>query len=271
MRSVVGIFHDRGSAVRAAGDLRAAGIPPDRVNVLAPGDAGNPAAAAAVPTAETEQPGLGKAIGGVVGGAAGAAAGMQLGAMAATFLVPGIGPVAAAGLAAAALLGAGGVVGGAVAGGALEKSMSKGLPKDELYLYEDALRKGHSVVFALADTDEEAASARRTLDADGAESIDAARETWWVGLRDAEAAHYEEDGGHFYLDEPLYRRGFEAALHPDRRGRSYEESRPDLSECFGPDCAADPFVRGYERGQEHGRDVARSFEESPTGEYAQRR
>ena len=39
---------------------------------------------------------------------------------------------------------------GAVAGGALEDGLAHGLPKDELYLYEDALRKGHSVVFAFA-------------------------------------------------------------------------------------------------------------------------
>jgi len=271
MEPVVGIFRDRDGAARAAKDLRAAGIDPGRVNVLMPGDAGDAAAAASVPTSDTEQAGLGKAIGGVVGGVAGATAGMGLGAAAATLLVPGVGPVAAAGLAAAALLGAGGAVGGAAAGGALEKAMSHGLPKDELYLYEDALREGHSVVFALVETDEEAKTARSRLGADGAETIDAAKEAWWVGLRDAEAAEYEKGGDHFDRDEPVFRKGFQAALHPDRRGRAFEEARPDLSACFGPDCERTPFRRGYERGQAHVRGLSHTFEEADTGEYAQRR
>ena len=44
---------------------------------------------AAVPITETEQPGMGKAVGGVLGGAIGMAAGMELGAAAATILIPG--------------------------------------------------------------------------------------------------------------------------------------------------------------------------------------
>lgn len=271
MESVVGIFREREAAARAAADLRAAGIDPTRINVLMPGDAGDPAAAATIQTSDTEGPGLGKAIGGVVGGVAGAAAGMQLGAAAATLLVPGIGPIAAVGLAAAALFGAGGIVGGAMAGGALEKSMSQGLPKDDLYLYEDALRKGHSVVFVLAETDEEAKVARERLTKDGVESLDAARHDWWIGLRSTEADEYEKDGGHFDRDEPLYRKGFEAALHPERRVRSFEEARPDLAACFGPDCERAPFVRGYERGLSHARGLSESFEKETTGEYAHRK
>jgi hypothetical protein len=271
MESVVGIFDNRHEALRAAADLRAAGIDPERVNVLVPGDAGDPAAAASVPTSDTEQAGLGKAIGGVVGGVAGATAGMGLGGALATLLVPGVGPVAAAGLAAAALFGAGGVLGGAAAGGALEKKMSHGLPKDELYVYEDALRKGHSVVFVLPETDEESKAARARLSSDGAESIDAAKEDWWVGLRDAEAAEYEKDGSHFDRDEPAYRKGFEAALHPERRGRAYDAAHENLAACFGPDCDQTSFRRGYERGQAHARGLSEKFEEADTGEYAHRR
>jgi hypothetical protein len=183
MKSVVGIFESGGLAREAAGRLASAGFTPDRINLLTPSSSEADIHSSA-PTEETEQPGMGKAVGGVVGGVAGATAGMGLGAAAASLLLPGIGPVAAVGLAAAALFGAGGAVGGAAAGGALEDKMSQGLPKDELYLYEEALRRGHSVVFALARTDEEEDLARRTLSAAGAETLDAAREQWSVGLKD---------------------------------------------------------------------------------------
>ena len=271
MEPVVGIFRNRESARRAAADLHSAGVPAARINLLLPGDAGSLEAAESVPTSDTEQPGMGKAVGGVVGGVAGATVGMGLGAAVATLLVPGIGPVAAVGLAAAALLGIGGAVGGAAAGGALEDAMSHGLPKDELYLYEDALRKGHSVVFVMAEDDAQAKTARARLASDSAETIDAARDAWWIGLRDSEAELYERDGGRFDEDEPLYRRGFEAAQHPDRRDRTWDEAKPDLEQCFGDDCARAPFRRGFERGSEHLRDVRKSFEESPTIEFSTRR
>jgi hypothetical protein len=267
METVVGIFPDSQSAQKAAQTLRRSGIPSDRVNLLTPADREG-SAALRVTTSETEQPGMGNAIGGVVGGVAGATAGMGLGAAAATLLVPGLGPVAAVGLAAAALLGLGGAAGGAAAGGALENAMSEGLPKDELYLYEEALRKGHSVVFALVDDAEAAKAARREIDAAGAETIDAARETWWVGLRDAEAAEYERDGKPFARDEPAYRRGFEAALHPQSRRKSFEEARRDLARLH-PGVSDEPaFRRGYERGLDHANGIFRSFEEADTGEFA---
>src|SRR4029077_15391270 len=115
------------------------GLRRDNVNLLTPGS--NGADVAAVKTSDAEEPGTGAAIGSVVGAAAGASAGAGLAAF-----VPGIGPVVAVGWAAMALLGLLGAVGGGVAGHALETSLSEGLPKDELFLYEDAVRKGHSVV-----------------------------------------------------------------------------------------------------------------------------
>ena len=46
------------------------------------------------------------------------------------------------------------------AGEALEEGLVEGLPHDELYLYEDALRKGRSVVIAFVETDETEEAAR---------------------------------------------------------------------------------------------------------------
>ncbi len=249
MSTVAGIFNSSAEAASAVEALRTAGIGEDRISLLTPGTTQQQLDD--VPTTETEQPGMGTAIGGTVGGALGIAGGLHLGAAAASLLIPGVGPVLAAGLVGAALLGAGGAATGAFAGGALEDSMAKGLPHDELFVYEDALRRGHSVVLAVADDEEHGDVARGVLAQAGAESIDAARESWWVGLRDAEEAEYTVDGGDFGADEPVYRRGFEASLHPRGRGRSFAEDAERLHECFGAECDEAAFRRGYERGRRY--------------------
>ena len=249
MSTVAGIFNSTAEAERAVEGLRSAGIGEDRISLLTPGTGQE--TLDEVPTTETEQSGMGTAIGGAVGGALGVAGGLQLGAAAASLLVPGVGPVLAAGLVGAALLGAGGAATGMAAGGALEESMAKGLPLDELFVYEDALRRGRSVVLAVVEEEGQAEAARGVLAEAGAESVDAAREDWWVGLRDAEEAEYTVDGGDFGADEPVFRRGFEASLHPHARGRAYEEDAERLRECYGAECEEAAFRRGYERGRRY--------------------
>jgi hypothetical protein len=170
---------------------------------------------------------------------------------AASLLVPGVGPIVAAGIIGAALFGAGGAAVGATAGDSLEDSMARGLPHDELFVYEDALRRGRSVVLVVADDEAGEGIARDLFKEAGAESVDAAREAWWVGLRDAEEAEYTVDGGDFGVDEPVFRRGFEAALHPRARGRAYDEDAGRLRECFGAECDEPAFRRGYERGRSY--------------------
>ena len=246
MKTTVGIFENSEQASRAVEQLRSLGIPDNNIDLLTP-DASEQRREA-VATTETEQPGMGKALGGVVGGAIGAASGMSLGAAAASLLIPGVGPIIATGIIGAALFGAGGAIGGAAAGKALEEGMSDGLPKDEMFVYEDALRRGRTVVIALTRDDAQDEAARNVMAGAGAESLDAAREKWWVGLRDAEDEDYRAQGGDFTTDEQHYRRGFESALYPDSRGKSYEDARGYLRECHGDVCEHKPFRRGYERG-----------------------
>ena len=179
MQSIVGIFKDRADAERAAAALRSPDIAGERISVLSPGTQ-HQEVAAKVPTTEGEPPGIGTAIGGVVGAAAGATGGMQLATAAAVALLPFGGPVIVTGLLAGALLGAGA---GVAVGHALEKHLPEGLPKDELVIYEEALRRGRTVVIALVESDAAARAAREILDAAGAESLDAARASWEVGLQ----------------------------------------------------------------------------------------
>ena len=247
METAVGIFATNSEAQSAVGRLLSSGVPSKNINILTPGDwEGH---IAEVPTSDTEQPGTARAIGGVVGGAMGASAGFGLGPILAGLLVPGVGAVTAIGFAAAALLGLGGAIGGAAAGEAMEETLSDGLPKDELYVYEDALRQGRTVVVGLFDSEKGAEGAKRILAESGSESVDAAREDWWVGLRDAEKAEYERDGSSFSASEVPYRRGFEAAQGPDCTGKPFESVREPLRRSHSDHCDDPAFRRGYDRGQ----------------------
>ncbi|HXG91776.1 MAG TPA: hypothetical protein VNN73_05320 [Blastocatellia bacterium] len=257
MKTTVGIFASRADAERAIEQLRSIGIADDHISLLMPG--ASEKKLEAVATTETEQPGMGKTLGGVVGGALGASSGMSLGAAAASLLVPGVGPVIATGIIGAALLGAGGAAAGAAAGEALEEGMADGLPRDELFIYEDALRRGRSVVIAFTEDDDQYEEARAVMNQAGAESVDAAREDWWLGLRDVEEEFYREQGGDFKKDELKYRRGFESALHPEARGKDYDEAAEFISACYGDICNEEPFRRGYQRGRQYHRALREKY------------
>lgn len=244
MRTVVGTFRTRQEADTALERLLAAGIPRTDLNLMTPD---HPETLDRVPTSEAEAPGMGKAIGAVVGGALGAAAGISLPTMTAV-LIPGIGPVLAAGTLAATLLGLGGAIGGAVTGGAIEDSLTEGLPKDEVYVYADALRKKRTVLIVVAHDEWEEERAREVLKATSAESLDAARDDWWVGLRDAEREEYHRGGRDFAADERTYRKGFEAAQHTRVEGRSFDDLIESLRERHGDAANEEAFRRGFERG-----------------------
>jgi hypothetical protein len=247
MQTVVGIFSSQAAAEHAAEELCRLGITRDHIHLLVPGAALDQPES--VPTSETEQPGMGPAIGGVAGGAIGASGGMMT-ATVLSALVPGVGPVTAIGLAALTLLGlVGGAVAGAVAGGALEDALSNGLPKDELYIYKDALRRGRTVLVVLIEDTDQATVARAALAQAGAESLDAARAQWWVGLRDAEAEAYSTTGGDFSKDEEVYRRGFEAALRSEVAGKPYQEAVDYVRVRDADVYDTEAFRRGYERGR----------------------
>jgi hypothetical protein len=245
METVAGIFQSRTGAEEAIRQLHLLGIANDRIALLTPG-VSEEQVENIVPTSDTEQPGMGAAMGGAVGGAIGAAGGATLGAAAASLLVPGVGPVMALGLLGAAILGAGGAATGVAAGKALERELADGLPHDELYVYEDALRRGRSVVIAFVEEDDSIEAAQKAFASAGAESIDEAREKWWIGIRDAEQAEYEASGRIFKTDEPSYRQGFEAAV----KSQSWW-ARQKQMDTAPLEFADEAFRRGYERGQSY--------------------
>src|SRR5262249_32806373 len=168
MHAVVGIFQSIQDARGAGRDVFRV-VPGARVRLVQPTASGGEIDT--LPTDDAEQPGMGAAVGGAGGGAVGAAR--------ASLIAPPVGAVAVAGIAGGALLGAGG---GAVAGDALEDKLSYGIPHDELLLYQEALRRGRSLVVAATDTPGEADAAREALGAPGGQRGDGAPGDRAVGL-----------------------------------------------------------------------------------------
>jgi len=254
MQSVTGIFATREAADRAYDQIRQTGIPAEKLTVLTPGSADQIAREIqSIPTEPTEQPGMGNAMGALLGGGIGLTGGSVLMA-----LVPGVGPITALGVLGAAIMGAAGATVGAAAGGKIEKSSYDGLPEDEIFVYEDALRNGRSVVLALTDDEPPAARVREVLQQTGAESVDAAREQWWTGLRTSEESGYSKSGRSFSEDEEFFRLGFQAAMHARNRCREFDQvsaemdaSLEDVRRRYPGKDVEEPFTRGYRRGREH--------------------
>src|SRR3954469_20576256 len=205
MATAVGIFQRRADAEQAARRLSEIGFQNNRVSILTPDV--SKAELDSLPATQGEEPGMVKALGAVTGSA--------MGLSAAAFFVPGIGPLLAVGMAAGALI-------GGAAGGAMENFIFPGIPEQELYVYRDALRKGRTGVVAMAKDDDQAQAARELFEQAGAESIDRARQMWWLGIRDLEQESYAPVGD-FSADEPYFRQGFEAALDSINRNKPYEE------------------------------------------------
>jgi len=250
MEIVTGVFNSDRQAVNAAEQLRNAGLSEQEIGYVTPVRRSEPGTTQ-VPVTDTEDSGMGKAMGAAVGGAMGAAGGATLGLAAAMLVVPGVGPVLAFGLLGATLLGGTGAAVGAQVGDAIEEGLGEGVPHEDVYLYENALKHGRSVVVAHANDASQASKAREVMNSAGATHVDELRENWWRELRDQEWTDYQASGREFESDELSYRKGFEAALHPERRGKSYSEAEKDLRASFRDSDLDSAFRRGYERGSAH--------------------
>jgi hypothetical protein len=239
MKFVAGIFTSRDAAERTAQRLVSSGMPRDHLALLTPGT--DPRRLASMPIDDGEAPGTGAVIGAVAGGATGAAAGLPIGA-ALSLVVPGVGPIIAFGILGAALFGAA----GAALGNKLETTLTLGVPRDDLFVFEHALRTGNSVVVALAEDEAVAQRARQVLTEEGAIDMQIARDRWWSSLPEAERGRYEP------VEEHVYRCGFEAAQWCDER----ENVRP----LHGNLIDEPAFERGWQSGHAYRR--ARSLRKS---------
>lgn len=248
MEVLVRVFDNQQTARDAVSALSKFGLNEKRVALLIPGE--RPKTKAPIPVSDTEAPGMGTAMGAAVGGAMGAAGGATLGLAAATLLVPGVGPVVAFGLLGAALLGGTGAVAGGAVGSSLEEELGEGFPHEDIYLYEHALRHGKSVVVVYADEGDQADRAEEILEANST-SLDWLRDQWWDHLAEGERTNYQSSGRDFNADELSYRQGFQAALHPKRRGQSFSDVRSDLCRVYDESELNPAFQCGYDRGVTH--------------------
>lgn len=249
METLTGVFASQSDAQHAMAELRLAGAQEDQIALLTPGS--SQTEPESVPNVAAEQPGMGKAV-------LGTATGLSAGPLLFAAIVPGVGPVTAFGRLGGAVLAVAGATVGSAAGGRLESQMTEGLPEDEIFVYEDALRKGRIVVIVQVNDETEASRFRELLQTEGGETVDAARDKWWIGLRSAEQEDYSAHGRKFGDDEVFYRLGFEAALHARTRCKEYDQTLGEMDakieelekEYPGRDVA-EPFSRGYERGRDY--------------------
>jgi hypothetical protein len=244
MEIVTGVFRSRDAAEKAVSQLRSLGIPDNRIGTVSPSSAPE-RLEKGVPVTDTEDPGMGKAMGAAVGGAMGAAGGATLGLAVASLAIPGVGPVVAFGMIGAALLGLVGAAAGSAVGDTVEEELGEGIPHEDVFVYEDALRHGKSIVITSMEDEDQADRAREVMSDAGAEDIDTLREHWWNELREEERASYQGD---WDRDEPSYRLGYQAALHPRRRGKAYSEVEDELRTAYAGATLDRPFQAGYERG-----------------------
>jgi hypothetical protein len=175
MELVTGVFESRADAERAVNQLRNLGVAAEKVGLITP-DSGAERVERSVPITDTEEPGMGRAMGAAVGGAMGAAGGATLGLAVATLAIPGVGPVLAFGMIGAALLGAFGAAAGSAVGDSVEEQLGEGIPHEDLYIYKDSLSRGHSIVIANV-IDDQADRAREIIKDAGAEDLDELRKS----------------------------------------------------------------------------------------------
>jgi len=243
MKLLVGVFLSVDKAEEASRALRAIGIAESHLLFLTPEAVGT-----GLQSVSPEKPAgaLGTTSGHLLGAATGFASGV-LGGAAVTLFVTGIGPIIAIGS-----LVVGSIVGvavGATLGGLVQHTLEMTIAPEEFFVYEDALRRGFSLLIVKPSNEEQRHAADQVFTRVGAEKFDELREQWWQQLREKEAVDYGGSLDHFAAHEFSYRRGFEAALDARDRGKTFAEAASVLA-LRAPGMYRDEAFRfGFERGQ----------------------
>jgi uncharacterized membrane protein len=140
-QTVVGVFDDVASAERAINDLKIAGFAPDSISVVTR----DRREQATLTEATGNRADEGAIAGALGGGTLGAVLGWLLAG--GTALIPGIGPVVAAGVFGATVTGA--LVGGAL-GSVASALVGQGIPDEEAHEYEEHVRGGRTLLTVTA-------------------------------------------------------------------------------------------------------------------------
>ncbi len=137
-KSIVGVAKTNLQVERTIDELQEdALIPVSEISVVMPEASDPPAVAAEKTTKAPEGASAGALTGGVIGGTIGLLVGIG------TLVIPGLGPLIAAGPIVAAL---GGTAAGATAGGVVGALVGLGIPESEARVYEERLKEGGYLV-----------------------------------------------------------------------------------------------------------------------------
>lgn len=184
MATVVGLFEHYQDAERAVDQLYARGFERSNVSVAAR----DQVLADRIPAGKTmgTEAGEGAASGAVGGAAIGGLAGLLIGLGA--LVIPGIGPVVAAGTLATALTSTAVGAGiGAATGGLLGALVGMGIPEEDANFYAEGVKRG-GVLVSVDTTEDRASMARDILRDAGALNVDQRRAEWtkqgWSGRYD---------------------------------------------------------------------------------------
>ena len=176
---VVGLFDEQSQAREAIEVLIESGIDCDRISIIVGDTAGEYTSyPEAGKTAEATGPGP-TAKGMMAGGALGGLGGVLLGL--GTLMIPGVGPVLAAGPLIAGLLGAGT---GVAAGGLIGSLAAVGISKEEAETYAEEVRRGETLVMVTA-RDDEVDRVSNVLDDYGAIDVEEHASRWHEEKREA--------------------------------------------------------------------------------------
>jgi hypothetical protein len=188
------LYDDYASASRAVGELEGAGVPHNEISIVS-NNADNWYTTAKSTTgrigrdadgvddrAESAGAAAGATLGAAVGGTAGLLAGLGL------LVIPGLGPVVAAGWLASTAVGA--AAGGAT-GGILGALAQAGVSENDAHVYAEGIRRGGTIVTA------------RVPDPDR-ERYEAILDRSAVNIRDRGAAYRKSGWKQFDTDAPPY-------------------------------------------------------------------
>lgn len=155
METAIGVFDSRDQAEKAVKELRVRGVPDNSIVFMS--------------RSETDANSIAKEFGAYIGGFVGGAAGMTTGAVAASLLLPGLGPIFALGFGAAALLGLAGAGAGAKAGEASAHdenapATASAESTGDVAFFRDALSEGRSIIVVRSKSPEISKLACEVLD-----------------------------------------------------------------------------------------------------------
>ncbi|NTU80420.1 MAG: hypothetical protein HGA45_13755 [Chloroflexales bacterium] len=193
--TIVGLFDTFGEAQTAVEDLMHFGIRREHISLVTRDEHGDTSRERAIGSSgAAEGAGAGAVGGSLVGGAIGLLIGMGL------LVIPGIGPVLAAGPLAAAIGSTAAAVGatalgaglGAAAGGLLGSLMGVGIPEEEAELYVEGVRRGN-VLISVGVADPDTADVRQILARNGAIDIQSRAAEWRAAGWDAAGSPKSDD------------------------------------------------------------------------------